>query len=53
MGPVLRSLLISACLIGPRVLGMDTIGLAQLQAVAPGLIGTGVSVAQTEAGSST
>src|SRR5438876_1891674 len=53
MGPILRSLLISACLIAPHASGMDTIGLAQLQAVAPGLVGTGVSVAQAEAGSPT
>src|SRR5712692_8668013 len=53
MALVLRSLLISACLIGPFALGMDTIGLAQLRAVAPGLVGTGVSVAQPEAGSPT
>ena len=51
MALVLRSLLISAWLIGPLALGGDTIGLAPLRAVAPGLVGTGVSVAQPEAGS--
>jgi len=51
MALVLRSLLISAWLIGPFALGVDTIGLAPLRALAPGLVGTGVSVAQPEAGS--
>src|SRR5260370_28035869 len=53
MAVVLRSLLIAAWLIGPFALGVDTIGLAPLRALAPGLVGTGVSVAQPEAGSPT